>query len=478
MSVSSIIFAVLFTSFAISYGWGMRGCIIGGEKGAMLPGALLGLLLARFSGIDVFIDNFWIFAAVGALSMSYGGAQTYGQTLGFVLHRDAPDYNKKKGYFALALKGLLWFGICGALLGMSFSAVTGAIYKKQELLLLFLTLPLIQFLGVKIFNTPYNKEKGVFPKIYFSIDRREEWGGNLILLAELIIFMLIKGDYFAAKMCLAGCLGGAVGWVVAIFLFDITAHRLKNGKYILGKAQENNFIDNWKIMEYALGAIGGFSISLCFCLNHKTILQYADIVNSNVGIWNALGSKGNALSWAAFGILFASLLIFAIAFIILRNRKIKTDRFENVFELVERALYSAIPLLLIMLGSINMAQLMSFFAIYWVLMEKICSEAIKGYKHKYLVCSVFAVTALLIFAGEIILGSYSIWITWLLYCGVYVAAEILRLFNKDRVKRHMQACDRNSSLISCLGSSLTVDAYFVFQALVLIILGYFIFVCK
>lgn len=34
-----------FSAVSVSYGWGMRGTIIGGEKGAMLPGASRPFLL-------------------------------------------------------------------------------------------------------------------------------------------------------------------------------------------------------------------------------------------------------------------------------------------------------------------------------------------------------------------------------------------------------------------------------------------------
>ncbi len=45
MSLSDMILCVFLTTLAASYGWGMRGSLIGGEKGAMLPGALIGLIL-------------------------------------------------------------------------------------------------------------------------------------------------------------------------------------------------------------------------------------------------------------------------------------------------------------------------------------------------------------------------------------------------------------------------------------------------
>ena len=56
----SVLFAVLFAAFAVSYGWGIRGFIIGGEKGAILPGALMGIAVAFFSGGDK-AQEMWMF---------------------------------------------------------------------------------------------------------------------------------------------------------------------------------------------------------------------------------------------------------------------------------------------------------------------------------------------------------------------------------------------------------------------------------
>ncbi|MBR6779740.1 MAG: hypothetical protein IKM24_01815, partial [Clostridia bacterium] len=67
---------------SMAYGWGMRGSILGGEKGAMLPGAFVGLLIARFSGIPALQDNWFILTCAGASGFFLGGCQTYGETLG------------------------------------------------------------------------------------------------------------------------------------------------------------------------------------------------------------------------------------------------------------------------------------------------------------------------------------------------------------------------------------------------------------
>ncbi len=476
MPAMTIIITLLVASFAVSYGWGMRGCIIGGEKGAMLPGALLGIVLAWFSGVEIFRTNFWIFASVGALTMFFGGTEPYGQTMGFVLHHGAPDYDPKKGYTGLALKGMLWFGLCAAFLGMSFSVVTGAYYEKYELIGLFVTIPFVQALGVKVLNNPYDKEKKIFPRIFFSLDRREEWGGNLFLLLELIIFVIVKKDTFALLMCLSGMLSGAIGWILAIFIYDKTAHRRKNGKFVLGKAQEHGMIDNWKIMEYTLGAVGGFGISLCFCLNYGTILRYGDIVGNNGRLWDVLGEYGDTLSWIAIGLFMAAILQYVYVYYKTRGLKDGLGMDMHVIELIERPLYSVIPLLLIMLGSLNMAQLMSFFAIYWVLMEKMCFEIFDGFKNRIILCGVYIFAGILVFAGEIAFGSYTLWQTWLLYCAVYVASELLRLFRPKRVSEVRKKSNSFGEVCLNFGGALTVDAYFVFEIAVLLIIGGYLFI--
>ena len=101
-----IITAILLISAlvaGVSYAWGMRGTTIGGEKGAMLPGAMIGLLIAFFSKILIAQEHFYIFAALGAVSMYLGGSMTYGETLGLSMNQK-PAENMKKGLIALFIK--------------------------------------------------------------------------------------------------------------------------------------------------------------------------------------------------------------------------------------------------------------------------------------------------------------------------------------------------------------------------------------
>jgi len=124
MTASQIIFFTLLAAVAGSYTWGMRGTILGGEKGAMLPGAALGMILAFAAGHTAVTESYFIPAAAGASAMFFGGAQTYGQTIGMSYDR----INKKrrlKGRTGLTVKGATWFGIYGGVIAVCFGAMAG-----------------------------------------------------------------------------------------------------------------------------------------------------------------------------------------------------------------------------------------------------------------------------------------------------------------------------------------------------------------
>ncbi len=91
MGIFNAVLCVVLTTLAASYAWGMRGAVIGGEKGAMLPGVFIGTILAWFSG-GAIREDFWIIAAAGLMGMTFGGIETYGETIGMVLHRGRKDY--------------------------------------------------------------------------------------------------------------------------------------------------------------------------------------------------------------------------------------------------------------------------------------------------------------------------------------------------------------------------------------------------
>ena len=152
-----------------------------------------------------------------------------------VLHRGRPEYNPKKGYTGLALKGALWFAVCGGFLGISFASMTGKVYQTRDLLILCILIPSILRIGFLLLNNPYDKDKNLRPKFYFSLTRREEWGGNVALVIALSVTAAIKSDWLTLMMMAFGFVFGAVGWLVGMKGFVLVSLTLKNGKYLFEK---------------------------------------------------------------------------------------------------------------------------------------------------------------------------------------------------------------------------------------------------
>ncbi len=433
MTSSALFVAVLLTAIAVSYGWGMRGAIIGGEKGAMLPGALLGFFIAKFSGIPVIADNAFFFSAAGCLAMGYGGFEPYAQTMEMIIRPSSDIWNLKRGYTGLMLKGANWFGICGAFLGISFVAMSGTVYKWYEIVIICALIPFIQLLGIKIFNKPYDTEKGLFPKIYFSRNSREEWGGNFLTLSAVLILTAVKGDWFSFFFSLSGVVAGAIGWVIAIWLYYITCLPRKNGKYIFGYLQTNGFVDNWKIMEFTLGLIGGGGLSLYFFLRINTVRKLAVSYVTN-GFWNPLGDLQKPLAWVAFAL--AVLMIVQYLF------KKLTDL--RAVELVERAVYFALILCLNLLGSAQMARLTVFMLILWVVLEKNIFDRVdecKGANIIKIFCAVIGVLALI---GELLLpDGYSMMAMLSMYTFFYVFLDMVFSFLRPSKRQNENWFMRN-----------------------------------
>ncbi len=443
------LFFIITVSIAVSYGWGMRGMIIGGERGAVLPGALLGMFLALFSGSELIAQNFFVFAAAGALGMAYGGFEPYADTMSFILKHDDPLYNPKKGYLGLMLKGTNWFGICGAVLGISFSSVLGGYYSTVSLVVFIALIPVMQAVGIKIFNKPFDRKNNIFPKIYISRDSREEWGGNLITLVCLLIFTLANRDFYAFFFSIVGIFGGAVGWCIAIKLYDFQLHPMKNGKYFFGKTQP--VIDGWKIMEYSLGAFTGLCFAIYFFATKNTML--AERLDASDGVLrNSLGDKGSLIfAYVTVAVIFLT----AIQYIDAKAIKKIPFRF---FEVAERAAMFALPMIGVMLGSSKMSELVAFFMIVCFASEKVIFERSRNIHgtRKLITNIAFGIVAAAALITQIFVNLPPV-VYILFYTFYYIAAENSTWYKKDYK-----------------GSRILVNAWFILQSLYLIAVILFI----
>lgn len=213
---------VVVAALAGGMGWGIRGQY-GHETGAMIAGLLVGLSLVVTCSPGAALLPAARAVALTTVAIGFGGAMTYGQTLGLT-HDPAMIGNHAAlawGLLGTAIKGGIWIGFAGAFLGIGLG---GTRYSPRDLLSLFLVLLVVFAAGVWLFNRPFDPENRVLPSIYFSADwrwrpeatispRPEVWGGLGSALVGLLAYARIaRRDHLALRLGLWGVLGGAIGF--------------------------------------------------------------------------------------------------------------------------------------------------------------------------------------------------------------------------------------------------------------------------
>ncbi|MCZ7634809.1 MAG: hypothetical protein M5U12_01290 [Verrucomicrobia bacterium] len=189
---------VLGGALAGGMGWGIRGQY-GHETGAMIAGLLISLtlvLLMRPHAVSLPAARA---VAWGTVAIGFGGSMTYGQTIGLTQNPTMIGNHAALawGLLGLAIKAGLWIGFAGAFLGMGLS---GTRYRPREMLMVLLGLLGCYAFGVWLLNTPFEPAERVLPRLYFSADwrwepeaeltpRREVWGGLLVALLGLLVYV-------------------------------------------------------------------------------------------------------------------------------------------------------------------------------------------------------------------------------------------------------------------------------------------------
>ncbi|MGE3309111.1 MAG: hypothetical protein AB7O66_04010 [Limisphaerales bacterium] len=257
---------VVLGAAAGGLGWGIRGQY-GHETGAMIAGLLVSLtwvlLLFRHAPGPIAIRA----VAWATVAMGWGGAMTYGQTVGLthdqalVGHVDALRW----GLLGLAIKGSVWIGFAGLFLGM---AVGGVRYRPLELAGLFAGMLVLAYIGIRLLNEPFDPARRLLPRVYFSADwrwnpdadlkpRREIWGGLLFALVGAILHTaLARRDRIAVRLAGWGMLGGALGFPAGQSLQAFHAWHLpwfRSGAL----AGIDPLINWWNFMETTFGAVFG-----------------------------------------------------------------------------------------------------------------------------------------------------------------------------------------------------------------------------
>ena len=222
-------------AIAMSLGWGLRGSIGGGSLGAMIPGAMIGLVLCLL--LDRHSDA-GLIAAFAAVGVGFGGQETYGQTVGLSLQPDTFWW----AILGFVIKGAAWGLLGGAFIGI---ALDRERHTLVRLIAGFVIMVLGTWLAWKYVNSP--------KLIYFSnlLDRpREElwaglWLGGLLLVAWL-------RSPVPALFALYGAIGGGIG-------FGAGASLQPMGKAVWAGMP----LGWWKAMELTFGGILGLAYVLC-----------------------------------------------------------------------------------------------------------------------------------------------------------------------------------------------------------------------
>ncbi|MCX7602520.1 MAG: hypothetical protein N2036_00445 [Bryobacteraceae bacterium] len=240
---------LLLPALALSLGWGLRGFIGGGPLGAMIPGAMAGLLLAlllRQHGMSA-----WL-AACGAIGLGLGGQMTYGQTVGLSLRPETFAW----AMLGFAVKGGTWGLAGGAVLGVALLRGRAGWSVRRFHMALALMLA-ATWAGWRFVNQPR--------LVYFSDPlhrpREEVWAG---LLAGALAFLLAaaRGPLgrlawrFALWACAAGALGFPLG--AAVQAWGRMAGALP-------------WFDWWKAMEFTFGAGLGAGLGLAAWLSRHDL---------------------------------------------------------------------------------------------------------------------------------------------------------------------------------------------------------------
>jgi hypothetical protein len=288
-SSPSLWLTLLLCAAAGGMGWGIRGQY-GHETGAMIAGLMvalvIGLLFCR-GQTSLFAARV---AALTAIGIGFGGAMTYGQTVG--LSHD-PQFNGnwealRWGMLGLAVIGGIWAGFAGVLLGMGLGAKR---YGALEMALLWIFLIGLYFLGLYLLNEPFDPALRRLPRIYFSGDwywqpdnealrpRPECWGGLLFALLGLWGYAaFVKGDPLARNVGLCSMLFGAIGFPAGQSVQAY--HSWNRADFQVGwLASIEPYMNWWNAMETIFGAIIGIGLGLGVWLNRRLIASpAADVV--------------------------------------------------------------------------------------------------------------------------------------------------------------------------------------------------------
>ena len=220
---------------AMSLGWGLRGSIGGGSLGAMIPGAMIGLVLCLL--LDRHADS-GLIAAFAAVGVGFGGQETYGQTVGLSLQPETFWW----AILGFVIKGAAWGLLGGAFIGI---ALDRQRHATAQLLAGFAIMVFGTWLGWRYLDSP----KLIYFSNRFDRPREEVWAG--LWLGGLLLLAWLRSRV-PSLFALYGAIGGGIG-------FGVGASLQPMGRAVWAGMP----LGWWKSMELTFGGLLGLAYVLC-----------------------------------------------------------------------------------------------------------------------------------------------------------------------------------------------------------------------